>query len=83
MTSQLVRDYFRALSTHEVVDSVEVGTRPWGIALTSDGKHVYTANGPSNDVAVVETETLAVVARITVGDNPWGVVIAPHLPTKP
>ncbi len=34
-----------------------VGQRPWGIALTPDGGRLYTANGPSNDVSVVDTGT--------------------------
>ena len=30
-----------------------VGARPWGIAVSAGGK-VYTANGPSNDVSIVD-----------------------------
>jgi YVTN family beta-propeller protein len=56
---------------------VKVGDRPWGIALSPDGKWLYTANGPSNDVSVVDPETLSVVGKIKVGDRPWGVVVAP------
>src|SRR5262249_6946282 len=33
--------------------SIEVGQRPWGVALLPDGKTAFTANGPSNDVSVV------------------------------
>ncbi|MEJ7606675.1 MAG: beta-propeller fold lactonase family protein [Bryobacteraceae bacterium] len=33
--------------------SIEVGQRPWGIALAPDGKTLYTANGPSNDISAV------------------------------
>lgn len=40
----------------EPVASVEVGDRPWGIGITPDGRYLYTANGPSNDVSVVDTE---------------------------
>jgi YVTN family beta-propeller protein len=57
--------------------SVEVGERPWGIAVTSDGRTLYTANGPSNDVSVVDVATRAVTARIAVGQSPWGVAILP------
>ena len=38
-----------------------VGERPWGIALSPDGSLLYSANGPSNDVSVVDTETMTVV----------------------
>jgi YVTN family beta-propeller protein len=55
---------------------VEVGVRPWGIALTGDGGKLYTANGPSNDVTVVDTESLEVLKRIPAGELPWGVAVA-------
>ena len=60
------------------VNSVTVGTRPWGIALSPDGSRLYTANGPSNDVSVVDTATMEVLETITVGERPWGVVVVEH-----
>jgi YVTN family beta-propeller protein len=43
-----------------------------------DGRTVYTANGPSNDVSVVDVTTKQVTKRIKVGERPWGVaVVAP------
>jgi YVTN family beta-propeller protein len=56
---------------------VKVGDRPWGIALSPDGKMLYTANGPSNDVSVVDTDTLTVIGKIKAGERPWGIAIAP------
>ncbi len=61
----------------ELIKEIEVGKRPWGIALTDDGRFLYTANGPSNDVSVVDTTKLTTVKRIPVGKSPWGVVIGP------
>jgi YVTN family beta-propeller protein len=58
------------------VGSVAVGTRPWGLALSPDGSRLYTANGPSNDVSVVDTAALSLVARIAAGRSPWGVAVA-------
>ncbi len=52
----------------------DIGTRPWGIALTSGGK-LYTANGPSGNVTVVDTEKLVVLEKIPTGELPWGVVV--------
>jgi YVTN family beta-propeller protein len=63
------------VATDSVIASVPVGQRPWGIAVTPDGKKLYTANGPSNDVSVVNTESLTVVKRIPVGKLPWGVAL--------
>jgi len=61
-------------ATNKVIGSVEVGQRPWGIALSPDGKTLYSANGPSNDVSVVDLATNAVVKTIKAGTSPWGVV---------
>ena len=55
--------------------SATVGERPWGIALSPDGSLLYTANGPSNDVSVVDTATMTVVTTISVGQSPWGVAV--------
>ena len=52
-----------------------VGARPWGIAAGADGKKVYTANGPSNDVSVVDVATGKVEKRIKVGGQPWGIAV--------
>jgi YVTN family beta-propeller protein len=58
-----------------VTGRVKVGVRPWGAASTPDGRHVLTANGPSNDVSLVDAGTLEVVARYPAGNRPWGVAI--------
>jgi YVTN family beta-propeller protein len=49
--------------------------RPWGIAVTPDGRKLYSANGPSNDVSVVDTESMKVIKKIPAGELPWGVAI--------
>lgn len=64
----------------KLIKEIPVGKRPWGIALSSDGRFLYTANGPSNDVSVIDTTALSVVKRIAVGGSPWGVVIGPAPP---
>ena len=55
----------------------DVGTRPWGIGVSPDGQTVYTANGPSGDVSVVDAASGRVIRRITLGGSPWGVAVAP------
>jgi YVTN family beta-propeller protein len=57
-----------------VTASFEVGERPWGIALSPDGTLLYTANGPSDDVSVVDLTTHRVIKKIKVGASPWGVL---------
>jgi len=56
-----------------VIWSVEAGPRPWGIAVSADGSTLYTANGPSNDVSIIDVSSHQVVAKIPVGEGPWGV----------
>jgi len=57
---------------------VEVGARPWGIALSPDAKTLYSANGPSNDVSVVDLATNTVTKKIKAGKGPWGVLVLPR-----
>ncbi len=64
----------------KLIKEVPVGKRPWGMALSADGLHLYTANGPSNDVSVVDTTTLTEVKRVAVGKSPWGIVLGPVPP---
>lgn len=63
-------------SRREIAQVTDVGARPWGIAVTRDGKKLYVANGPSNDVAIIDADRLVVVARLPAGEMPWGVTIA-------
>ncbi|HET9627271.1 MAG TPA: hypothetical protein VFP84_38185 [Kofleriaceae bacterium] len=54
----------------------DVGKRPWGIAIAPSGL-LFTANGPSNDVSVIDPARGKVVARVAAGRSPWGIAIAP------
>jgi YVTN family beta-propeller protein len=45
--------------------------------MSPDGRTLYTANGPSNDVAVVDVASSSVTVRIKAGDSPWGAVFVP------
>ena len=64
-------------ATQQPVAAIEVGDRPWGIAVSGDGKTLFTANGPSNDVSIVDVDSRMVKAKVKVGDRPWGVLFAP------
>lgn len=50
-----------------------VGARPWGIALSGDGQTLVSANGPSNDITLIDRATLAVKRHVAAGAGPWGV----------
>ena len=43
--------------------------------MTPDGRKLYTANGVSNDVSVIDTSTNKVTATIKAGDGPWGIAL--------
>jgi YVTN family beta-propeller protein len=45
------------------------------VALTSDGNVLYTADGRSNQVSVVDVIHKKVLRTIKVGERPYGVVI--------
>jgi YVTN family beta-propeller protein len=64
-------------ATNTEVASIEVGERPWGIAVSPDGETLFTANGPSNDVSFVDIASRRVTARIPVGNRPWGLALVP------
>lgn len=64
-----------ARRTARLLKEIPVGARPWGIALTPNHRLLFTANGPSNDVSIVDTATLRVIRKVAVGRSPWGVVI--------
>ena len=61
--------------SHEVVATIPVGQRVWGLAVTPDGKKVYAAYSLSNEVSVIETATNQVLKNIQAGDGPWGIAL--------
>ena len=55
--------------------TIKVGTRPWGMALSPDGKYLFTANGPSDDISVVDLKSNQEIKRVKAGKSPWSVAI--------
>ena len=45
------------------------------VDLTPDGRTLYTANGPSNGVTVIDTEKRTITTRIKAGESPWDVAV--------
>jgi PQQ-dependent catabolism-associated beta-propeller protein len=64
-------------STLEILHTVPVGKRVWGLALSKDGSLLYTTDGVSNQVSVIDTKQFTVVATIPVGNCPWGIAVYP------
>ena len=63
------------LRKREGASAIPVGNRVWGIALDPSGTKLYTANGASNDVSVVDVKSRKELRRIKVGDGPWGIAV--------
>jgi YVTN family beta-propeller protein len=63
--------------TYEVTNTIKVGARPWGLAISPDGKYLFVANGPSNDVSVVDLSSAKEIARVKAGEGPWGIAVVP------
>ncbi len=55
--------------------SANIGQRPWGVASDGAGRRIYTANGPSNDVSILDAVSLQVVQRVPCGTHPWGLAL--------
>ncbi|HEX5656950.1 MAG TPA: hypothetical protein VFX59_07130 [Polyangiales bacterium] len=61
-------------STGEVLKQpIPVGETPAWIAISQDGRRVYTLNYTSDDIAVVDTEGWRVIEKIQTGDGSQGI----------
>lgn len=65
-------------NTYEVLNTIKVGARPWGITFSPDDKYLFSANGPSDDISVVDLATEKEIARVKSPGSPWGVVAVPN-----
>lgn len=64
-----------------VSGSVPAGKRPYGIAIGSDGRTVYLANGGSNELSVIDLVDRKVTGTISLGDagySPGEIVVQPR-----
>jgi YVTN family beta-propeller protein len=61
--------------TLRVTNTIPVGKRPWGLAISPDGRRLYVANGPSDDVSVIDLEAEKELKRVKAGQGPWGVTV--------
>lgn len=74
-TGRAAKVVFMDALSLEVKSTADVGKRVWGAELSRDGSKLYTANGVSNTVSVVDTATSKSIMEIKVGDGPWGLVL--------
>jgi len=63
--------------TFRIVRSFATGQRAWQLALSPAQDRLYTANGLSGDVTIVDLAANRVMGTVTVGGRPWGVAVVP------
>jgi YVTN family beta-propeller protein len=62
-------------ATLVIQQEIPVGIRVWGLALNADGTRLYTTDGASGQVSVIDTVANKVVATVPVGKMPWGITV--------
>jgi YVTN family beta-propeller protein len=63
--------------TFAVESYLLVGQRVWNLAFSPDQKRLYTTNGKSNDISIIDLEAQKVTKSVGVGTEPWGVAVKP------
>lgn len=65
------------MTTFEVEDYLLVGPRVWNLAFSPDQTRLFSTNGVSGDVSIIDLEKKKVIKSVKVGRLPWGVVVRP------
>ena len=63
--------------TYEVEDYILVGRRVWHMAFNGDRSMLFTTNGVSGDVTVIDVADRKAIKSIKVGRFPWGAAFRP------
>jgi PQQ-dependent catabolism-associated beta-propeller protein len=59
--------------TYDAKRYLLVGQRVWSLAFNPDETRLYTTNGVSNDISVIDVDAQKVVKSVPMGRLPWGV----------
>jgi YVTN family beta-propeller protein/uncharacterized repeat protein (TIGR03803 family) len=65
------------IPTGQVLNSILVGSGPWGTAISPDQTQIYITNNQGNNVSVISAASGSVVATIPVQSSPFGVIFTP------
>lgn len=66
------------IAKNTYIKSITVGDNPLSLAITRDGKSIYTANAKSNDVSLIASSSNTVsIPSILVGSQPAGIALSP------
>jgi YVTN family beta-propeller protein len=66
------------IENNMVVTSINVGSYPFGVAVSPDGKKAYVTNVDSDSVSVIDTPTHTVTATVPLVDSPYEIAINPQ-----
>lgn len=67
-----------SLATNTVTSTIDVGTSPNPISVSTDGSAVYVGNTGSNSISVIQTSSNTVIATIPLGLSPSGICVSPN-----
>src|SRR2546428_4662510 len=59
-------------ATRKVIQTIPVGKRPRGVAVSPDGRRVYVTNSNSDTLSVIDARSLAVLSTVPAGGGPQG-----------
>ena len=65
------------MQTYEVETYILVGRRVWHLAFNRDHSQLFTTNGVSGDVTVIDVASRTALKSIKVGRFPWGAAFRP------
>jgi len=60
-----------------VENTLLVGSRVWNLAFSPDQQRLYTTNGVSNDISIIDLSSQTVTQSVGVGTYPWGIAVKP------
>ena len=65
------------LRSTQVIQTVEVGRAPVGVAASAKLKRVYISNVESQDISVIDTKNNTVIETIKINGSPVGLALSP------
>ena len=68
---------YRGTDTYEVEGYILVGRRVWHMEFNRDRSRLFTTNGVSGDVTVIDVANREAIKSIKVGRFPWGAAFRP------
>src|SRR2546430_4563404 len=64
-------------ATRKVIQTIPVGKRPRGVAVSPDGRRVYVTNSNSDTLSVIDARSLAVLSTVPAGGGAPGAAPQP------